>query len=400
MKHCLYILLLCILHATASAQEATLKGKLERYTAGVGSVSLYVMGQVNIEDITPGRDGSFTVRTDLWERSRALLFWDDGTDHNWSCTFYLEPNQTTKLTVSNSKRATGSNTTKAIRDVRFEGANASLSHYTNLCYQTFEREMLLDSLHLASFTNFLDAQQYIESVLQPLGEALLDIAADENEKEDGGYESEADGAENEDRSAGTEDIGGAESEDEGIDDEDDNDNPEASFAEEERLGLDMQQLEAEFRYALLAERRGQHMSDDPAFKAYIANIDANDSEQAPAIANLILWQTVADPKRYAPRQDEAAQLAALEQLTDDEDVRNAVADIVMQRFMLRVQMGENPADKRFKTFYETLRRVSTDPSYNDFIDTQLLRMEHPELFKDEETTTERSNVLDDIPDVE
>lgn len=371
MKHCLYILLLCILHATASAQEATLKGKLERYTAGVGSVSLYVMGQVNIEDITPGRDGSFTVRTDLWERSRALLFWDDGTDHNWSCTFYLEPNQTTKLTVSNSKRATGSNSSMAIRDVRFEGANASLSHYTNLCYQTFEREMLLDSLHLASFTNFLDAQQYIESVLQPLGEALLDIAADENEKEDGGTE-----------------------------DEDDNDNPEASFAEEERLGLDMQQLEAEFRYALLAERRGQHMSDDPAFKAYIANIDANDSEQAPAIANLILWQTVADPKRYAPRQDEAAQLAALEQLTDDEDVRNAVADIVMQRFMLRVQMGENPADKRYKTFYETLRRVSTDPSYNDFIDTQLLRMEHPELFKDEDTTTERSNVLDDIPDVE
>lgn len=414
MKKTLVAILLCLISPTLSAQEATLKGKLERYVAGAGQVSLYVMGQVDTKEITPSRDGSFTVKVDLWERNRVLLFWDDGVDHDWSCTFYLEPDATTKLTVLNGKRSTTSNTQKATtgnpqkatREVHFEGAGAGLSHYTNLCYQTFEREMLLDSLHLVSLTDFRQAQDYIETVLQPLGEALLNIGQDDTEEtssqkendteatEDNGREEEANSA-----NTGDEEFTGADAESADIEEGDDGENPEATFAEEERQGLDMQQLEAEFRYAMLAERRGQHMADDPAFKAYIADIDTNDSEQAAAIANLVQWQTVATPKRYAPLRDEAAQLAALEQVTDDEDVRNAVADIVMQRFMLRVQMGANPADKRYRPLYETLRRVCTDRSYNDFIDTQLLRMEHPELFKDE-SNTPPATVLDDIPDVE
>lgn len=347
------------------AQEAILQGRIERVTDD-DALQLYVMGAVDTKRVELEDDGSFSIGVDLLERSRAILFWKGRGDDDWTCTLWLYPDS-----ISNVKLSTHRTKKQLVKEACFSGAGASLSTYTNLYYQTFERQTLLDEQHLTEFPDFKSCQKYIEQILQPLGEALLDLTSEDFSDE-----------EESDFSGGDAD----EAEDDDVDDDADVDEDDAvDYLEQKRRELDYRQAEAEFTYALLAEHRGQKMANDAAFMERLKEMDPNDAEQADAIAFMTSWRIAAFPDRYKPLRDEAAQLRCLEMFTKDEDVRNEVADRIMQRFFLRVQMGEvDPADPAYSNLYDIFQRVSTDTTYDQFILTQKNIMEHPELYTEDD----------------
>lgn len=366
-------------------QEAMLKGRIERKN-NADELQLYVMGTVGEKAVELNDDGTFDIGVDLLERSRVILFWRGRSEVDWTCTFWMQPDSTLQMTLTPRK-------TKGRFDpkVSFEGANAALSAYANLYYQTFERENLLDSAHIASLPNFAACQQYIERTLQPIGEALMNLTdADFAEGE----------AMPEDMLDEEEDV--AERQSPSDEEEEDEELPDQ--LEMARVELDYRQAQAEFTYALLRERAGQAMEGDAAFRAMLDEIDYSDVAQADAIAFMTEWRVVAHARQYAPLVEEAAQLRCLSQFVKDEDVLNEVAERIMQHFFLRVQMGDvDPTSPSCRALYAEFRSVSTSDAYDDFINTQLDILEHPELYssdaddpasetdEDEETDDEESD---------
>lgn len=362
---------------SAFAQEARLTGRLERSNAN-DDLQLYVMGTVGEKRIELANDGSFSVGVDLLERSRAILFWRGRTEEDWTCTFWLQPDSTLHLTLTPRK-------TRGRFDpkVAFQGSNAALSTYANLYYQTFECENLLDSAYLSTFATFSECQQYIEKTLQPIGEALMNLT-------DADFGEEAEEIPEDDEDADeAEDV-----EPEGEDGYSPQDRLEMA-----RVELDYRQAQAEFAYALLRERSGQPMESDAAFRARLDEFDYADPSQADAIAFMTEWRVAAHPEQYAPLTDEAAQLRCLASYVKDEDVRNEVADRIMQHFFLRVQMGEvDPSDPSCRSLYNELRSVCTSADYEEFVSTRLDIMEHPDLYDEspvEEEATEDDETSED-----
>lgn len=367
---CILFVLFFVLVATfsqLSAQEATLQGRINKMNDD-DELQLYVTGSVGTKRIELQDDGTFTTSVDLFEPARCVLYWKGRTLEDNSFVLWLCPDSVSSVELSMHKQKK-----QSIPEIRFSGACTPLSQYSNLFYQTFERRNLLDSVFLAANPSFAACQSYIESILQPLGESLLDLSlvlpADQMQES---AESES---QDEEVSAFAQLF---------------------DFVDEQRAQLDIRQLDAEFEYALLAERRGQKMDDDAAFQARLAAIDSTDAEHAYPIALMTRWDIVAHPERYAPLTDEAAQLRCLSLFTTSEDVRNEAADQIMQRFFLRVQLGEvNPASPSFLPLYEELKRVSTSDAYDEFIDTQHLIMQHPELF--DEGVGDSDEGVDDVP---
>ncbi len=358
-------LLLSLVCCPLLGQEATLRGRLE-HAAASDALQLYVQGTVGEKLIELADDGSFSVGVDLFERTRAVLFWKGRTPVDWTCTFWLQPDSTLRVTLQPRK------VRKEFQPrVTFEGANAALSAYTNLYYQTFERENLLDSAHIASLPDFLACQQYIERTLQPVGEALMNLTPEDfaEEGEEAPEPALSDESDSPSSSA----------------DEEDEEDALPDRLEMARLELDYRQAEAEFTYAILREHAGQAMEADAAFRQRLDEFDYDDPAQADAIAFMTLWRIVAHPQQYAPLTREAAQLRCLSQYVKDEDVRNEVSERIMQRFFLRVQMGEaDPTAPSSRALYEEFRKVSTSDAYDDFISTQLDIMEHPELYTEDQ----------------
>lgn len=359
----------CLLSvATLSAQEAVLQGRVE-HPKEDDYLQLYVTGTVDVKTIELDEKGEFSCSVDLFEPTRCILFWKGRSDDDWSFALWMQPDSTVSVTLDVQKVKKVQRPTIAIR-----GACAARSHYTNLYYQTFELQNMLDSNHLSDLPDFRSCQTYIQQTLLPLGESLLNVTDDEfGEGEEPEPEEHLSAADDEDEEAA--DAGSA-----------------ARFCERERNELDLRQVEAEFAYAILSERSGRSMELDKAFVERLAEIDTTDVDQAHVMALMTEWSVVAHPDRYAPLTDEAAQLRCLSLYVADEDVRNAVAEYIMQHFFLRVQMDEvNPSSPSCRPLYEELRRVSTDDSYEEFIETQLQMMDRPDLFeedKDEEENDE------------
>ena len=365
----LFSLLFFAVCGSLSAQEATLSGRLE-HAASTDELQLYILGTVGEKTVDLAPDGSFTMGVDLLERTRAVLFWKGRTAVDWTCTFWLQPDSTLRVTLLPRK---------VHREfqprVTFEGANAALSTYTNLYYQTFERENLLDSAHIASLPDFKACQQYIERTLQPVGEALMNLTPEDF----------AEGGEEAPEHSLSDDSASPSSSDNTEDDDEEDEDTLPDRLEMARLELDYRQAEAEFTYATLRERAGQSMEADAAFRQRLDEFDYADPSLADAIAFMTQWRTIAHARQYAPLTHEAAQLRCLSQYVTDEDVRNEVAERIMQHFFLRVQMGEaDPTAASSRALYDEFHRVSTSDVYDDFISTQLDIMDHPELYTEDQ----------------
>lgn len=362
--------LVCTLLAANNglAQEAILQGRIE-HAKPEDYLQLYVTGTVDMKTIEPEDDGSFTASVDLLEPTRCILYWKGRSIDDWSFAFWLRPDSTVQVTLDIQKHKKQSPTPT----FSLQGACKARSCYTNLYYQMFEQQNVLDNECLNQQPDFASCQSYIQQTLQPLGELLLDISDtdfDENEKLDGEM-LDADFDEED-----TDDLG-----------------PAARFCDQQRYELDLRQVEAEFAYATEAERAGHSMEFDTAFLQRLAELDTTDPEDAYALSLMTRWSIVAHPERYAPLVEEAAQLRCLSQKVTMQDVRNAVAECIMQQFFLRVQMNEvDPSSPSCRPLYEELQRVTTDNTYAQFIETQLQMMDHPDLFEEQPEEEEDQNV--------
>lgn len=378
----LFLLALLLCSHSLWGQEAKLTGRIEHANED-DVLQLYVMGTVSEKNIDILEDGTFSIGVDLLERSRAVLFWKGRTPDDWTCTFWLQPDSTLQLNLAARKVRR-----KMEFTAQFQGANAALSTYSNLYYQTFERENLLDSVYLAGYSTFADCQRYIEHTLQPIGEALMNLTPSDFLEGEEAPEQPLD-EDDDTPSAATDDADDPFSSSSlshlrSDEDYDEDDEEPQDHLEMARVELDYRQAQAEFTYAMLRERAGHHMEDDAAFQARLHELDYADPTQADAIAFMTAWRVVAYPQQFSPLTDEAARLRCLSQYVTDEDVRNEVAERIMQAFFLRVQMGEaDPTSATAHVLYDEFRKVSSSDTYDDFITTQLDILEHPELYSDE-----------------
>ena len=343
-----------------------MQGRIERVQSS-DALRLYVFGNVDETPVDLSGDGSFSVDVDMFEPSRAILYWDGRAAEEWSFVVWLQPDSLSRVQLSVQK-----DKSVLTPGIRYEGACADVSNLSNLLFQLFERQNVFDAEHLSTFTNFAACQAYVEKTLQPLGEAWLNVGAG-----DGNDALRYDNDDDDDDGDGDDDP----STSSGQAHDDDAPSVFNPFGCDMSASLDSLLALGEFTYALLAEQRGQKMEEDEAFKARIAELDGDDVDQAFAIGMMTAWAVVAHPERYAPLTDEAARLRCLTQFTTNEVVRNEAADHIMQDFFLKVQMCQvNPDSPACRPLYEELRRTSTSGAFDVFVETQLLRIEHPELF--------------------
>lgn len=300
------------------AQQATFTGKISKYVPS-DTLYIYVQGteKEGYDTLSIDRKGKFTYTVNIPELSEALVFVNNGSgiDGDAFCVL-LQPGKAIHADISLRPFS-----------VKYTGYEAAKSAYANQYYQAVSRSSILlgDTLAVRE-PSFAAARSFVDAEIAKM-EATVKTIADK------------------------------------------------TFAEQAQGALDDQRESALWGYAISSEKMGHKMLADADFKAYIAGINPNDTLQVSRIYSYIEWYYAAHPNLYTPMSAEGAKVKFLSEYTQNQDVRNKVANIYLMNVLYLAGWGMDTAGAELKDLYEQYLVVCTDTTYYAFVRENLARME-------------------------
>ena len=301
------------------AQQATFTGKISKYLP-TDTLYIYVQGteKEGYDTLSIDKKGQFTYLADVQQMTEGLVFTNNSGTPDQSDAFcvLLQPGKTIHTDI-------------ALRpfSVRYSGDEAAKSTYANQYFQTYSRSTAFEGDNLAAnHSTFADARTFINGKIGEM-EATVKTISD------------------------------------------------PTFAQQAQAALDEQRANALFAYAISSEKQGRHMADDADFAAFVSAINPNDTLQASKIYSYLQWYYAAHPGLYTPMAAEGAQIKYLAQYTQNQDVRNEVANIYLMNILFLASWGMDTASSDLKDVYEQYLTVSTDTTYTAFIQENLAKME-------------------------
>jgi thiol-disulfide isomerase/thioredoxin len=316
MKKIMFLLLLICCNVCAFAQQATFTGKISKYVPS-DTLYIYVQGtnKEGYDTLVIDRKGKFTYTVNIPQLSEALVFANTGGDGDAFCVL-LQPGKAIHADISLRPFS-----------VKYSGDEAAKTVYANQYYQTFSRSFALQGDTLAARQpSFAAARSFVDAEIGKMESTVNAI----------------------------------------------NDKP---FAEQAQGALDDQREAALWNYAVSSEKIGHKMSADADFKAFIADIDPNDTLQVARIYPYIEWYYAAHPNLYTPMSSDGAKVKYLSEYTQNQDVRNKVANIYLMNVLFLAGWGMDTAGAELKDLYEQYLAVCTDTTYQAFVHENLARIE-------------------------
>ena len=314
------LLMLLLLWCTSTfAQQTIFTGKINQYLP-TDTFFVYVQGveKEGYDTLVIDKKGRFTYTIDVPTLTEGLVFnnLSDGIhDGGHAFCVLLQPGKTIHADI-----------TKTPFSVQYSGDEPEKSEYANLYFQATSRSSVFEGDTLAAnHADFKAAKSFINSEIAKM-ESVVSRISDK------------------------------------------------AFAEQAQGALDDQRGTAYFAYAIGSEKIGRSMIADADFQQFIGGINPNDTLQVSQIYNYLEWYYAAHPGLYTPMSAEGAKIKYLSEYTQNQDVRNEVANVYLMNILFLASWGLDTASSDLKDLYEQYLAVSTDTTYVSFIRENLDRM--------------------------
>ena len=306
-----FLLSLCTLSSLCA--QSLFTGKIDKYLP-TDTLYIYVQGgeKEGYDTLTIDKKGQFTYTTTVKEMSEGLVF-TAGQDAAF-CVL-LQPGK--KIHADIQLRPFS---------VKFSGDEAEKSTYANQYYQVYSRSSMLQGDTLAAnYQTFAAAKRFIDTEIGKMEKTLKSVK-------------------------------------------------DKTFAEQAQAALDDQRTNSYFGYAIGSEKLGRSTQGDADFMAITAKLNPNDTLQVGKIYNYLEWYYAAHPGLYNPMSAEGAKIKYLAEYSQNQDVRNNVANIYLMNILFLASWGMDTASSNLKDLYEQYLAVSTDTTYTAFCKENLARM--------------------------
>ena len=321
-KHTSLFMLMTMVAIWCQAQGvATLTGRIQKPQTG-DTLYVYVQDQAHdgYDTIVIDKKGRFSYATPVsTDMTEALVFGNEVDASGTYATAYC-------VLLQAGKSLEAEITLHGTPCIKFKGEGSAKSTYANQFYQTFSHswEFNPDSL-AAHCTSYSEAAARIDASIAPMQKTLTQI--DDSE-----------------------------------------------FVKMARAALVDQREGALFGYAVSSEAIGRHMTADADFMTMVNAIDPNDTAQTMQIYQYLEWYYAANPGLYMPMTAMGAKLKYLGQYTQNQAVRNSVANIYMMNIMFLASWGLDTTSSEYRDLYEQYLAVSTDTTYVAFCNENLKAM--------------------------
>ena len=301
----------------AQQHNVTFTGRILKYLP-TDTLYIYVQGgeKEGYDTLSIDKKGRFTYTTFVKDMTEGLVFTNNGTsEQSDAFSVLLQPGK--KIHAELSLRPFS---------VNYSGDEAEKSTYANQYYQVFSRSTKLQGDTLAAnYPTFAAAKKFIDGELGKM-EATVRTVKDK------------------------------------------------VFASQAQTALDDQRMGAYFGYAVNSEKAGRSMETDADFQAIIKGINPNDTLEVAKIYSYLEWYYAAHPGLYAPMSAEGAKIKYLGEYTQNQEVRNRVANIYLMNILFLASWGMDTAGSELKDLYEQYLQLSTDTTYTAFIQENLARI--------------------------
>lgn len=313
-----FLCILCILCTLcAFPQEATFTGKINKYLP-TDTLFIYVQGtdKEGYDTLTIDKKGKFSYTVNLEQMTEGLVFANNAEgDRGDAFCVLLHPGKAIHADI-------------CLRpfSVKYSGDEAAKCTYANQYYQAFSRSTRLQGDTLAvNYTSFTAAKIFIDAEIAKM-EATVKTIKDK------------------------------------------------TFVEQAQGALDDQRENAYFGYAIASEMLGRSMAGDADFMAIVNSINPNDTLQVGKIYAYLEWYYAAHPGLYTPMSADGAKIKYLATYSQNQDVRNKVANVYLMNILFLATWGMDTASSELKDLYEQYLAVSTDTTYAAFCKENLAKM--------------------------
>lgn len=302
------------------AQKSTLNGKIAKYQT-TDTLLVYIQGHEKFangyDTLNIDKKGRFTMSYDIKEMCEALVFVKSGDNPEPTSAFcvLLQPDKTLNADIR----------LKPFQ-VKFTGDEAEKATYANMYYQSFSSssDFVPDSMAL-KYSSFAEAKTYVNTEIGKM-EAVVKAIKDND------------------------------------------------FVTQAQAAMEDQRSAALVGYGISREKIGKTMVNDEEYVSFISDIDKNDTLQTMKIFNYLEWYYAAHPSLYTPMQAEGAKIKYLAEYTQNQEVRNKVANLYIFNIIFLSSWGLDPASEEYKDLYEQFLKVSTDTTYFAFAKDNLKKM--------------------------
>ena len=310
-------MIMLVFSIPAMAQKAIVNGKIAKYQTS-DTLLVYIQGhekcQNGYDTLKVDKKGRFIMSYDVNDLSEALVFIKSGNKPEPIAAFcvLLQPNKSLNADIKLEPF-----------EIKFKGDEAEKSTYANMYYNTFSNsyDLIPDSMAV-KFATFADAKTFVNSELGKMEDVIKTISDKE-------------------------------------------------FASQAQAAIDDQRSASLVGYGISREKLGKTMVNESDFMSYISDIDKNDTLQATKIYNYLEWYYAAHPSLYTPMQAEGAKVKYLAEYTQNQDVRNKVANFYILNIMFLANWGLDTSSEEYKDLYEQYLQVSTDTTYYQFVKENL-----------------------------
>ena len=301
---------------------AILSGKIDNYK---GQDTLYCYnpakaGDMGYDTLSIDKKGSFNYSASIKEPTNIIMFWAGRGSEGDAAEIMLEPDKKINLNVGFQGESP-----KTKMQITFKGKNTSKQDFTNQFYQHFSRRQEFSDDIASGYHSFFAYSQYVDATLNDMQTSISKM----------------------------DDI---------------------SFAQKAQNSVDNYKQKIYFDYAVQQEKTGRKMAEDSDFMKIVNAIDRNDTNQVNSIIYYLDWQAAADPDKYKPLTGSAANMARLRDYTQNQDVRDKVADSNLQSVFFLMMYGMSASDPSLKDVYEQYLLTGSKPEFRDFCDKQLKAM--------------------------
>ena len=301
----------------AYSQTATFTGRINKYVS-TDTLFIYVQGveKEGYDTLSIDKKGKFSYTVNLEQMTEGLVFTNNGTgDRGDAFCVLLHPGKAIHADISLRPFS-----------VKYSGDEAAKSTYANQYYQAFSRSTRLQGDTLAAnYTSFTAAKAFIDAEIAKM-EATVKTIKDK------------------------------------------------TFAEQAQGALDDQRENAYFGYAIASEKLGRNMAGDAGFMSIVNSINPNDTLQVGRIYAYLEWYYAAHPGLYTPMSAEGAKIKYLATYSQNQEVRNKVANVYLMNVLFLASWGMDTAGSELKDLYEQYLAVSTDTTYTAFCKENLTKM--------------------------
>ncbi|MBQ9362513.1 MAG: TlpA family protein disulfide reductase [Bacteroidaceae bacterium] len=312
-----FILLSSLFMLPVLGQTTIFTGKINKYQP-TDTLYIYVQGgeKEGYDTLAIDKKGRFTYTVNVPQMCEGLVFTNNkAEDLSDAFCVLLQPGK--KIHADINLRPFS---------VLYSGDEAEKSTYANQYYQAYSRSSMLqgDSL-AANYPSFVAAKQFIDEEIGKM-EATVRTIKDK------------------------------------------------TFAEQAQEALDAQREASYFGYAIGREKQGRSMQNEPDFMAIVRGINPNDTLQINKIYSYLEWYYTAHPGLYTPMSAEGAKIKYLATYSQNQDVRNKVANFYLMNVIFLASWGMDTASSNLKDLYEQYLAVSTDTTYATFCKENLARI--------------------------